>query len=194
VSARLLHEGDRELSPCADTRAARDVIAAYAPRDDEQRDFQRRMLAFIDAHPADAHRRTCLAGHLTAAALVVDRSRGQALLTHHRKLGAWLQLGGHLDGDANLAAGALRDAREESGIAGLAIAATPIDLDIHPIPEHGREPAHLHLDVRFLVLAPPGAVAVASDESHRVAWVGRDDLEALGVDASVRRLFELVFA
>jgi len=152
------------------------------------------MLSFIDAHPMDAHRRTCLEGHLTAAAVVVDRSRGKVLLTHHRKLGVWLQLGGHLDGDANLAASALREAHEESGIVGLAIAPVPIDLDIHPIPEHGLEPAHLHLDVRFVVWSPAGAVAVASEESHRVEWFGTSELEGIGVDPSVRRLFQLVFA
>src|SRR5262245_64485460 len=115
------------------------------------------MLAFVDEHPLDAHRRTLLVGHLTASAIVLDPRRQRVLLTLHKKPGRWLQLGGHCDGDANLPGSALRECREESGIAGLAINPEPIDLDCHRIPTRPGEPEHWHLDTRFLVRAPEGA-------------------------------------
>ncbi|MBL8800645.1 MAG: NUDIX hydrolase [Planctomycetes bacterium] len=150
------------------------------------------MLALIARHPRDAHRRTTLEGHLTASALIVDSTLTCALLTHHRKLDRWLQMGGHCDGDANLAGVALRECIEESGIADLAVLPTPFDLDIHPIPARPGEPEHLHYDTRFVVVAPAGAQFVVSDESHALAWVRPDELERYAVDDSVRRLFELV--
>ena len=161
--------------------------------DRAQEDFQRRMLDLIERHPQDAHRRTLLEGHLTASALVVDARFERALLTHHRKLGRWLQLGGHCDGDANLAHVALREATEESGIPDLAVLPTPIDLDIHAIPARGSEPEHFHYDTRFLVVAPPGAIEVLSEESHALRWLASGELASLSADASVRRLFQLVF-
>jgi 8-oxo-dGTP pyrophosphatase MutT (NUDIX family) len=123
----------------------------------------------------------------------VDGACERALLTLHGKLGRWLQLGGHCDGDANLAGAALREAQEESGIRELAIDPRPIDLDIHGIPARGPEPQHLHLDVRFLVRAPPGAQARASPESKELRWVTPAELLALPTDGSVRRLFRIVF-
>jgi 8-oxo-dGTP pyrophosphatase MutT (NUDIX family) len=171
---------------------ARDTVAAYRPPDAAQGREQRRILEFLDRHP-DALHRTCLAGHLTAAALVVDAAGERALLTHHRKLGRWLQLGGHLDGNGDLAAGALREAEEESGIRGLRVEPAVLDLDVHPIPARGVEPQHWHLDVRFLVHAPPGAVEQLSDESLALGWFAPADLSRLRVDESVARLFRLVF-
>jgi 8-oxo-dGTP pyrophosphatase MutT (NUDIX family) len=192
--ARALAAGDAALDPDPDPSRARGVLQRYAPRDPQQADARARMLQFLDAHPRDAHRRELLVGHLTASALVVDARGERALLTHHRKLDRWLQLGGHCDGDANLAGTALRECLEESGIAGLAILPEPIDLDIHPIPARAAEPEHLHFDTRFLVLAPPGAVETASAESHALAWFTPRELERIETDDSVRRLFALVFA
>src|ERR1700677_1858721 len=63
--------------------------------------------------------RSCMPGHLTGSAWVVSADRGRTLLTRHRKLGKWLQLGGHADGDGDLLAVALREAREESGLGAL---------------------------------------------------------------------------
>ena len=160
----------------------RPLVEAAGPP--EQRD---RILAFLDAHP-DALHRTCIEGHLTASALVVDPSRRRALLMHHRKLDKWLQMGGHADGDADLRAVALKEAFEECGIAGLALAngGAPVDLDVHEVRPPG-EPPHLHLDVRFLALAPPDAVAVANHESHELRWFDLDELAGHD-EAGMRRM------
>ena len=149
------------------------------------------MLAFIDEHPRDAHLRSCEPGHLTASAIVLDAEGRKVLLTHHRKLGRWLQLGGHCDGDADLARVALREATEESGIEGLSIDPTPIDVDVHAIPARKDEPEHLHLDTRFLVRAHAGAVARASDESLDLRWFDREEARAIETDDSVRRLLRI---
>jgi 8-oxo-dGTP pyrophosphatase MutT (NUDIX family) len=159
------------------------LVAGAGP--DDQRD---RILAFLATHP-DALDRSCAAGHVTASALVVDAARERALLMHHRKLDKWLQMGGHADGDDDLAAVALKEAYEESGIAGLALAngGMPVDLDVHEV-RPPLEPPHLHLDVRFVALAPPECVAAGNDESHELRWVSLDELARTHAESGMRRL------
>jgi 8-oxo-dGTP pyrophosphatase MutT (NUDIX family) len=120
--------------------------------------------------------------------VVVDPAKGRTLLMLHRKLGRWFQPGGHADGDANLAHVAFREATEETGIEGLAVVVPAIDVDVHEV--HLPDGVHLHLDVRYLVLAPADAVAPGNHESVRLAWVDRAGLEQLtpAVDPSTRRL------
>lgn len=182
-----------ELREERDLLAARALIAGFVGQDAAQIGFRSRMLAWIERYPRDAHLRSRREGHLTASALVVDPARGCVLLTHHKKLDRWLQLGGHCDGDANLVRVALREAIEESGIADLVIDPTVVDLDIHSIPARGPEPEHDHLDVRFLVYAPPHARETLSDESHALRWISPLDLSSLDADESVRRLVRLAF-
>lgn len=146
--------------------------------------------AFIAEHDDAAHRSNLL-GHLTGSALVVDAAGQRTLLMLHRKLGRWFQPGGHADGDTNLPAVALREAQEETGVEGLEVVVPAIDIDVHEVrpPEEG---PHLHLDTRYLVLAPPGAVEHANEESLALRWVTVHELDALEppVDESTRRLVE----
>ncbi|MEU4087898.1 NUDIX hydrolase [Streptomyces aureus] len=140
----------------------------------------------LSAHP-DGMWKSCHAGHLTASALVIDPSRGRVLLTLHRKLRMWLQMGGHCElGDATLADAALREALEESGVEGLTLLpGGPVTLDRHPIPA----PCHWHLDVQYAALAPADAVEAISDESLDLRWFGYDEVAEVA-DASVVRLLE----
>lgn len=143
---------------------------------------------FIAAHP-DCLWRTCVEGHLTASAWVVDPARTRTLLTHHRKLDRWLQLGGHVDGEADLLAAALREVREESGLTRVrAVAEEIFDVDRHRIPARKTEPEHWHFDVRFLIEADPAEPLVVSDESHEVAWVPLADVARLNPEESLARL------
>lgn len=130
---------------------------------------------------ADPFIRERLAGHFTASAWLASNDGTRVLLTHHRKLDRWLQLGGHADGDRDLARAALREAREESGLDGLRVEPRIFDLDRHWIPEHGAVPAHWHYDVRYVVRASTDEAFVVSDESHALAW---RDVSALAADAS----------
>ena len=150
--------------------AAAAELAAWRPGDEAQRALQHALLAFLDARPDDACDRSCVPGHLTASALVLDAADEHVLLTLHPRVGRWIQLGGHCEsGDVTLRAAALREVTEESGIAGLTIGAEPLHVDVHPVTCSLGVPTR-HLDVRYLVHAPPGAQAVISDESDDLRW------------------------
>ena len=137
----------------------------------------------------DAFQRERLAGHFTASAWLVSADDARVLLTHHRKLGMWLQLGGHADGERDLKVAALKEAEEESGLAGLSIEPGIFDLDRHRIPEHKGVPEHWHYDVRYVVRAGTDEAYVVSDESHDLAWRTIVELAACAdADASVRRM------
>src|SRR5690242_10918756 len=113
--------------------------------------------------------------HLTASALVVDSAGERVLLCLHGRIGRWVQLGGHCEpGDPTVAGAALREATEESGIAGLALEPTPIHLDVHPVVCSGGP--SLHYDVRFAAVAPPDAVESVSAESAALGWFAPDEL------------------
>lgn len=130
-----------------------------------------------------------LDGHFTGSAWLVSRDGRRVLLTHHRKLDRWLQLGGHADGDVDLRAVALKEAEEESGLDGLTVDAGIYDLDRHWIPERGDVPGHWHYDVRYVVHAGDSEAFVVSDESNALAWRGIADIAIdPSTDESLRRM------
>lgn len=142
-----------------------------------QRAMQQAFLGFLAARP-DATSRSCVAGHITASAIVVDPSKQAVLLTLHPRVGMWVQVGGHCEpGDMSLLDAAAREAREESGIGSLSIDPTPLALDVHAITCSLGVPTR-HFDVQFLALAPPGAQVVISDESLDLQWFPWDRLPA----------------
>ncbi|MEU2914107.1 NUDIX hydrolase [Streptomyces massasporeus] len=142
-------------------------------------------LAHLAEHP-DGLWKACHAGHITASALVIDPEGGRVLLTLHRKLRMWLQMGGHCEpGDASLADAALREATEESGVQGLSLLpGGPVRLDRHPIPP----PCHCHFDVQYAVVAPSDAAHAISDESLDVRWFGYDEVAEVADESVVRLL------
>ncbi|MBS0225351.1 MAG: NUDIX hydrolase [Proteobacteria bacterium] len=130
-----------------------------------------------------------LDGHFTGSAWLVSGDGSRVLLTHHRKLDRWLQLGGHADGDMDLRAVALKEAEEESGLTGLTVDTDIFDLDKHWIPERGSVRGHWHFDARYIVRAGDNEAFVVSNESNALAW-----REIAGIandasaDASLRRM------
>ncbi|MEE9414801.1 MAG: NUDIX hydrolase [Acidimicrobiales bacterium] len=147
---------------------------------------QERTVDLLASHDS-ALVRSCRPGHLTGSALVVDSVGERVLLLFHSKLQKWLQPGGHADGDANLAAVALREATEETGIWGLRVVVPAIDLDIHRV-DPPAEDSHEHHDLRFLVIAPPNAIVDANHESQGSQWVTAEELAKIDVDEGTRRL------
>ncbi|WP_217210524.1 NUDIX hydrolase [Streptomyces sp. AC550_RSS872] len=151
---------------------------------EDQEELRRTYLEHLETH-RDGMWKACGDGHITASALVVDPSSERVLLTLHRKLRMWLQMGGHCEpADDTLAAAALREGTEESGIAGLTLLpGGPVRLDRH------HTPCAWHLDVQYAALAPAGAVEAISDESLDLRWFAYDEVADVA-DESVVRLLE----
>ncbi|MGV9254060.1 NUDIX hydrolase [Streptomyces sp. NPDC003697] len=151
---------------------------------EDQQELRQDYLEHLESHP-DGLWKSCAAGHITASAMVVDPERGRVLLTLHRKIRMWLQMGGHCEPvDATLAAAALREATEESGITGLSLLpGGPVRLDRH------HTPCAWHLDVQYAALAPRGAVEAISDESLDLRWYRYEEVAGVA-DESVVRLLE----
>jgi 8-oxo-dGTP pyrophosphatase MutT (NUDIX family) len=138
--------------------------------------------------------RDCFPGHITASAWIVSRESRAVLLTHHRKLGRWLQLGGHTDGEADVLRAALREAEEESGLAGfepMPVADGPeiLDIDIHLIPARGAEPAHEHHDIRFLLqVSELQTIRRQESESKAIEWFPGQGIAARLEEESLARM------
>jgi 8-oxo-dGTP pyrophosphatase MutT (NUDIX family) len=179
------------------------ALEGWAAPDDAQQTLRDLYLAHLLAYP-DGLSRSCRPGHITASAAILDSGGGHVLLTLHSKIGRWLQLGGHCEpADPTLAAAALREATEESGVPGLVMLPGPVNLDRHAVRcgddagDAGREGngaapgsrTTWHLDVQYAAIAPRGARAVCGAESDALRWWPVDSLPA-GADGSVRRLVD----
>ena len=166
------------------------LLARYRPMDAADAACLARYTEFVRAQPR-CFERSLAIGHVTGSAWITDRGGVRVLLTHHRKLGIWVQPGGHADGDPDLAAVAAREAWEETGLPGLDPCGDGIlDLDIHPIKARGVEPEHEHFDARFAFRATTTEDFVVSAESHALAWVELDRLETVTREPSLLRMRE----
>lgn len=139
-----------------------------------------------------AFKRERLEGHFTASSWIVNKKRTHTLLTLHRKLGRWLQLGGHADGNENLLEVALKEAEEESGLTSLKLVEESIfDIDKHIIPQRPHVPEHFHFDVRFLIEADINEPLKMSDESISLAWIAFDSVvDMIGYNPSILRMLD----
>lgn len=166
----------------------------------EQRDLIARFEEFAEREPL-CFSRECLEGHMTGSAVIVTEDLRSTLLTHHRKLNLWLQLGGHADGNPVLSQTALREGEEESGLPHLDFFPygevfgirndQPLlfDLDIHWIPERKSEPGHYHYDARYLLYTRrPDALAM-TEESHDLKWFALDEARTVTTEISMHRMF-----
>ncbi|MFZ5953883.1 MAG: NUDIX hydrolase [Candidatus Dependentiae bacterium] len=126
-------------------------------------------------------------GHVTGSAWIINHTQSHALLTHHKKFNAWLQLGGHADGDPDIKNVSLREAQEESGIVDFQFI-TPVIFDVSIYSIQGQ--CGYHYDVRYLLQAPENAVCVVSEESIDLAWISFDELTHYTQEREVLRMNE----
>lgn len=171
----------------------RELLSGYQPANATEAAFVERMLVLSQA-PGAAERSHFAPGHFTASAFVLSPDRRDLVLIHHKKLGIWVQPGGHVEPtDDDLIGAARREVLEEVGLDGLLpLTATAtgaslvFDVDIHLIPARKADPAHEHFDVRFAFVAKTREL-VHSDEVADLRWVPLADVEQMGTDESVLR-------
>lgn len=165
-----------------------DQLYLYQAAHPGESDTVQAFIGFVRSQP-ECFERTLSVGHITGSAWIVTQDGSEVLLTHHRKLDRWLQLGGHADGDPDVVAVALREGREESGLEGFELVGDGIfDLDIHPIPARKNEPGHLHYDVRYVFRATGHTDFTVSEESHDLRWVPIDQVQSLTTEESMLRM------
>lgn len=164
-----------------------DLVTKHTPFDGTEKDHIVNTLAFL-RQSKNCTSTSNLAGHITASAWILSPTLSAALLTHHKKLNRWLQLGGHIENDATIQQAAHREAVEESGIDRIKILDDSIfDIDIHQIPARKSIAEHLHYDIRFLFQAELTEFIVSS-ESNELAWVELTSIEKLLPDDSMLRM------
>lgn len=166
------------------------LLKNYRTPFEEEQSF---LLDFIDlSNDPLAFSRERTEGHFTASSWIVNKRRTHALLTLHRKLNRWLQLGGHADGNENLLEVAMDEAREESGLSSLRIVDQFIfDIDKHIIPANATIDQHFHYDVRFLIEAEIDEPLTISSESKALAWVSFDAVpDVVRYNPSILRMLE----
>jgi len=165
-----------------------ELIDRYAGRHPDEDEVVRRFREFL-ASTEELQGKANLRRHITASTWIVNPTRTRVLLTHHAKLGIWVQLGGHTDEGEDWTTAALREAHEESGLSDLRLVVPGLfDLDIHEIPARGDAPAHDHYDLRFLVQADDLVPLTLSEESRALAWVALVNLGQCTDEESQKRM------
>ena len=166
------------------------ALADHAAASAEEEASLERLRRFV-AGPSDPFARGNPEGHVTGSAIVARPDGSAFLVVYHRKLGRWLQPGGHTEeSDASMFDTAMREVREETGIAELSapLGRRMLDVDVHPIPAHGRDPAHSHFDVRFLLTTERDVNRLAAEDPLRpMRWRSLEEALAEGVDGSLAR-------
>lgn len=160
-------------------------LETYKPHNSTEQEHVARTIAFIQTHPHNWYDRHNLKGHVTASAWIV--AEDSVLLTHHRQLNQWFQLGGHCD-EPDVVKSAFREATEESGLKRLSYPEILFDVDVHLIPERKGIPAHHHFDIRYRLGGDRSEPFTISYESNDLRWVPLAELEHYTQDASVLRM------
>jgi len=164
------------------------LLQAHRALDEREHAMRDAIIQFVQTYENCAARELQV-GHLTGSAWIVDKDLTHTLLTHHRKLNLWVQLGGHVEDDADMLSASWREAREESGLQDLQLLTPHIfDIDIHTIPARKDEPEHFHYDIRYIFQADRHAELIVSRESRELAWVALNEIQSLTTEESVLRM------
>lgn len=169
----------------------RQALQVYTTSFNEEAAFIPSFITLLESE--FAFQRSHLPGHLTGSTWIIDSNREFVLLTHHAKLNKWLQPGGHADGEEDIAAVALREAEEETGLKKFTFLQEGIfDIDIHLIPARKDMDAHHHYDVRFLLEANINDPLILTEESHALAWVKLSELDRYNNSSALARMAEKI--
>lgn len=165
------------------------ALKKYIPTDEREQTDVFRTIQFI-TDGTNCFDRSNLEGHVTGSAFVINSAGDKALLMHHKKLGIWVQPGGHSDGSENTWDVAMREVMEETGLTDVAFVTRDIfDVDIQQIPTNATkgEPAHLHYDIRFLIQAKDDTLTI-NGESLDLRWLSITELKGFPISSEVWRM------
>lgn len=168
------------------------LLKDYQTRFMDELAFVNRSIAFVEQN-TEVFIRELMPAHVTGSAWVVNQDRTRVLMMHHKKLDAWYQPGGHADGDSDILRVALRETAEETGIGPSEIKLVSdriFDVDIHTIPPQGTDPAHEHIDIRFLIEINDQLPVPGNDESHDILWIDLQSVSRYNRNRSTYRMLE----
>ncbi len=166
------------------------LLTDYTPSDQDEIDYKDDIIEFVQDNE-ECFERSLEHGHITASTWLLNKEGDKALLTHHKKLNRWFQLGGHCDSDSDILASAIREAQEESGIENIKPVHNQIfDVDVHFITGNAKEEKHYHYDVRFLLQVQSDEKVKISSESKDLRWVSKNLDELPTDEVSVTRMFK----
>lgn len=165
-------------------------LSEYMPTDGQEKQYKEQIVSFITKHK-DCFERSLTIGHITGSAWLLDKTGEHALLMFHKKLGIWVQPGGHCDGESDVLTVALKEAQEESGILGIRpVSLSIFDLDVHHIPMNKKEAEHYHYDIRFLLQVYSDEPLVQNEESCELKWFSKDRNQLPTSERSITRMFD----
>ena len=170
-------------------QALQEELKHYLSKNPSEKVNVDKMLKFLQ-EGENCFNRSNVDCHFTGSAWIVDNTHQWILMTHHKKLNKWLQLGGHADENENLLEVAYNEPVEESGLDGFSVVSDKIfDLDIHRIPQYKDIPPHYHYDIRYIFTSKMNQdIVVVSEESKDVAWISKDDVLNKNDEQSIKRM------
>lgn len=174
------------------------TIRGYAPKCEQEERDRSQMLTFMEASEGWLTRDNTMA-HVTASAWIVDPDRTMALMIYHNIYDSWAWTGGHADGENDLLAVAMREAREETGVDARAVSEAPISIECLCVNGHIKRGSfvspHIHMNATYLLEADPAAAArIKPDENSGVMWIPFDRLKEYVSEAVMLPIYEKLTA
>lgn len=158
-------------------------IENYEPTNEQEAQDKKIILDYIKAFPSTVLTRENQVAHLTSSGFIMNRELNKVLMIHHNIYNTWAWTGGHADGDRDLLAIAIKEAKEETGVKSVEPLTGTIDsIDILPVCGHIKKgkyiSVHLHLNVAYLLIADEqAALEVNQEETSGVKWLPVNELE-----------------
>ena len=156
-------------------------LMTYLPSCGQEQRDREEMLRLLKAYPENIFTRENEDAHFTASAWIVNAGRERALMVYHNIYDSWSWTGGHADGETDLLAVALKEAREETGLTQIRPVTEEIfSLEILDVAEHQKRgktiPAHRHLNLTYLIEADENEpLRIKEDENSAVSWFTQEE-------------------